>query len=134
MDYKKLLKRGIEKLPESLLKHERFEVLNVRGHIQGNRTVISNFYQIADALRRKPEHILKFILKELASPGELTKSAMILGRKISASIINEKIRKYCDEFVLCSECQRPDTKLVKEGDTVFMHCSACGAHKPKPTI
>lgn len=133
MDYKSLLKRGIKDLPESVLKHERFEIPRVCGHIQGNRTIISNFYQIASALERPPEHLLKYVLKELATSGELTKSAMIMGRKISASVVNEKIAKYATEFVLCNLCKRPDTKLLKENKITVMQCLACGARRPIKT-
>lgn len=125
-----MLVRGRKGLPESVLKHERFEVPKVRGHIQGNKTIINNFHQIAGTLSRPPEHLLKYVLKELASPGELSKTAMILGRKISSVMINEKITKYANELVLCSECGKPDTKLEKEGQTILMKCLACGARKP----
>ena len=70
MDYEKMLEKARKELPESVLKTERFEIPKVKGHIQGNRTIISNFNQIAKTLRREPEHLLKFVLKELAAPGE----------------------------------------------------------------
>lgn len=130
MEYEKLLKKARKELPESVLKSERFEIPRVKGHIQGNRTIISNFFQIADFLRRKPEHVLKFILKELATPGELSKSALIIGRKVAASLINNKIELYVNTFVLCPECKKPDTKLQKEKNVVLMKCLACGASKP----
>jgi translation initiation factor 2 subunit 2 len=127
MDYEKMLDTGREKLPEDVLKTERFEIPKVMGHIQGNRTVVSNFYQIADKLRRPVQHLLKYILKELATPGNLTKSALIIGRKVSASMVNDKIRQYSEHFLICKECKKPDTKLEREGDTVYLKCSVCGA-------
>ena len=130
MDYEKMLEKARKELPESMLKTERFEIPKVRGHIQGNRTIISNFNQIAGILRREPEHLLKFVLKELATPGEIKKTAVIIGRKVSASAINEKIQKYADEFVLCHECKKPDTQLIKEDKIMFIKCLACGARHP----
>ncbi len=127
MDYEKLLDRGRAKLPEDVLETSRFEIPKVRGHIQGNKTMISNFNQIADALRREPEHMLKYVLKELATPGEINKGLFIIGTKISASRINEKIEQYVREYVLCPECKKPDTKFVKEDKFLFLKCSACGA-------
>lgn len=124
-----MLKRAREHLPESALIKERFEIPKVMGHIQGNKTILSNFFQIADTLGRDPKHLFKYILREIAAPGDIKKSAAIIGRKISASIVNEKIRKYADEFVLCSECGKPDTKIVKEGDVTYLKCMACGAKK-----
>ncbi|MFH1849783.1 MAG: translation initiation factor IF-2 subunit beta [archaeon] len=130
MEYKELLERARSNLPESVLQTARFEVPKVRGHIQGNRTIISNFYAIAGDLRRTPEHLLKFILKEIAAPGDMKKSAVIIGRKVSASMINSKIGLYVDQFVICSVCRRPDTKLERKGNVASMVCQACGAHQP----
>ena len=129
-----MLDRARKNLPEKVLTSERFEIPKVRGHIQGNKTVISNFGEIASKLRRKPEQILKFVLRELAAPGELHKNAIIIGRKVSASQVNEKIKKYAKTYVLCPECGKPDTILVKEGNFLFIKCMACGAKKSVPLI
>ena len=131
MDYKELLKKAREQLPESVFEKERFEIPKIRGHVQGNKTILSNFLQIADILRREPEHLLKYILKELATPGEIKKSgSVIIGTKVSASRINEKIRQYANDYVLCSECGKPDTKVDKDGKFTFLKCQACGARHP----
>ena len=127
-DYEKMLEDARKSLPEVVFIKERFEIPKVLGHMQGNRTIVSNFLQIASALRRNVEHLLKYVLKELATPGEIKKSgALILGTKVSASRINEKIRQYANEFVLCLECGKPDTQIIKEGELTYMKCTACGA-------
>jgi len=134
MDYKKLLKQARKELPDVVFEKERFEIPKVKGHIQGNRTIISNFIQIADSLRRKPEHMLKYVLRELATPGEIKKSgSVIIGTKVPASRINEKIKQYADGFVLCSECGKPDTKIEKESGVSFLKCMACGTRHPIKT-
>lgn len=128
MDYMDMLKDVRKDLPEAVFIKERFEIPRVLGHIQGNRTIITNFLQIASTLRRDINHLLKYVLKELATPGEIKKSgALILGTKVSASRINEKVRQYANEFVLCLECGKPDTKIEKEGSLLYMKCTACGA-------
>ncbi len=136
MDYKKLLKGAREELPKSVFEKERFEIPKVRGHIQGNRTVISNFLQIANALRREPEHMLKYVLRGLATPGEIKKSdSVMVGSKVPASRINEKIRQYANDYVFCSECGKPDTKIEKGKNVTFIKCMACGArHHVKSKI
>ena len=128
MEYKKMLEEVRKNLPEAVFIKERFEIPKVLGHIQGNRTVISNFLQIASDLRRDVNHFLKYVLKELATPGEIKKSgALILGTKVPASRINEKVRQYANEFVLCFECGKPDTAIVKGDGLTYMKCTACGA-------
>jgi len=63
--------------------------------------------------------------------GEIKKSgSIIMGTKVSASRINEKIRQYANEFVLCQECGKPDTKIEKDGKFPFLKCQACGARQP----
>lgn len=126
-DYESLLERGKNALPEMSQTRDRFEVPKVRGHIQGNKTILSNFLQIAQHFGRKPEHLLKYVLKELAAPGEIKKQFVILGTKIPAGRINEKIQQYADVFVICRECGKPDTKMSKEENVYFIKCQACGA-------
>ncbi len=122
-----MLKKAKNEIPESVFERDRFDIPKVVGHLQGNRTVISNFRQIAETLRRDPEHLLKFVLKELATPGKLTKTGLLIGAKAPASRINEKIKQYANEFVLCKTCGKPDTKLEKDGTISYLKCSACGA-------
>ena len=42
---------------------------------------------------------------------------------------NYKIKEYIDTYVICSECNRPDTHLVKQGRTTLIRCDACGAFR-----
>jgi len=127
-EYKKLLESVRKELPEHVFQKARFEIPKAKGHIQGSKTVISNFLQIADALRREPENMLKYILRELASPGEIKKSgSVIMGTKTPASRINEKIKQYANSYVFCYECGKPDTKIEKEGSLNYLKCTACGA-------
>lgn len=131
MDYEQLLERARKQMPASVFEKERFEIPKVRGHIEGNKTIISNFSQIANTLRRPPEHLLKFLLKELATPGDIAKSGLlILGAKVPASRINEKIKQYAHEFVLCHKDGKPDTEIIKEGPFAFLKCNACGHKQP----
>jgi len=135
-DYKKLLGEVRKELPEHIFQKERFEIPKVKGHIQGSRTIINNFLQIASALGRDTEHMLKYVLRELATPGEIKKSgSAIIGSKVPASRINEKIKQYANTYVFCHECGKPDTKIEKEGNFNFIKCMACGArHSIKSKI
>ena len=122
-----MLKEGIKKVPEEVSHKSRFEIPKVKGHIQGNTTIINNFNQIAIDLGREKEHLMKYLLKELATRGDITKSAFILRRKVSSGLINEKIEKYAKKYVLCFECGKPDTKIIKENNIDFIRCIACGS-------
>jgi translation initiation factor 2 subunit 2 len=126
-DYETLLDSAKAQLPQDEETANRFEIPKVKGHIEGNKTIVSNFIAIAQVLGRKPEHFLKYILKELATPGEIYKQAAIFKAKVPASKINDKIKEYSELFVICKECQKPDTKISKEGNVYFVKCQACGA-------
>jgi len=130
LDYKELLEKAQKQIPKSALETTRFEIPKVLGHIQGNRTVISNFHQIASTLRRDTEHLIKYLSKELGAPMELSKTALLVGTKMPAWRINEKIEMYTKDFVICSVCKKPDTQLIKESRVLFIKCSACGAKEP----
>jgi translation initiation factor 2 subunit 2 len=127
MNYESMLQRGKEKLPETVVSTERFVVPKVTGHLEGNKTVISNFLQIASTIRRNPEHLAKYINRETAARGEIKKQLLVFNTKLPSQKINEKIQQYVDEFVICKECGKPDTKLSKEGVITFIRCQACGA-------
>ena len=128
--YEELLEQAKSKLPEVKATKERFEIPQVTGHIQGAKTVINNFQQICQTLRRPPEQLLKYLQRELATPAEIEGPRLVLGRKISSNIINNKIVQYCRDFVICRECHKPDTQIFKEDRIMFLKCTACGAKQP----
>lgn len=134
-NYEALLKKAENELPENVSGSERFVVEKVKGHLEGNKTVVVNLKKIAKELGRDENHLLKYLLRELATPGKFVRERAIFGTKIAASTINKKIKKYVSEFVFCSECSKPDTKLAEErGGIIYLKCLACGAKKPVKKI
>tara|TARA_Y100000034_G_scaffold76367_1_gene91719 strand:+ start:225 stop:635 length:411 start_codon:yes stop_codon:yes gene_type:complete len=125
-NYEKLLDQAYKNIKP--IKHsERFEVPKIQGHLEGTKTILTNLPQIASYLRRDIDHILKFLLKSLATSGAIKNNRVILQRKISSQKINEKIDDYVKEFVLCKECNKPDSELLRDKGFSFMRCLACGA-------
>ena len=125
--YEELLNQAYKNLKPIEKSKERFEIPKIEGHHEGTKTILNNLPQIASYLRRDINHLLKFLLKELATSGSIKQNRTILHRKIPSAKVNEKIQDYSNEFVLCSQCQKPDTELIKEKGFTFMHCLACGA-------
>lgn len=131
MDYEELLKRALEKIPKKPGSTvERFDLPKVKGHVEGNKTVINNFKDICDMLRRDQKLVLKYLQRELATPGIIDGPRLILGRKLGADRINQKIEQFTNDFVLCKECHKPDTQLIKSENITVMKCTACGAKSP----
>ena len=106
---------------------ERFEVPKVKGHVEGTKTIVTNFSQICDIIRRNKEHLAKFLSRELAAQILIENERAIFNRKLSSDQINQKIQEYVNEFVICPQCKKPDTELIKQGEFVFLKCLACGA-------
>jgi len=128
--YEALLKHAYEKVKSIAVSSERFEIPNVKGRVQGKNTIITNITDIANHIRRPVEHLMKFLLKELATSGKMDNDRLILNRKINSHLVNEKIELYVKTFVLCGECKKPDTEIISEKGIKFKHCLACGAKYP----
>lgn len=127
MDYDKLLDSAYKDLKPIEKSKERFEIPKIEGHVEGTKTILTNFQQVTSYLRRNQDHLLKFLLKELATSGAIKSNRVILQRKITSQKINEKIQDYSKEFVICSQCHKPDTEIKKDKGFSFLHCLACGA-------
>lgn len=99
--------------------------------ITGNRTILRNFGEIADALNRDPRHVLMKVAKELGTAMTMDEEgrAIIFGKKDVGSIKNV-LNYYIKFYVLCPVCGSPDTKLVKDKKITFLVCEACGAKSP----
>jgi translation initiation factor 2 subunit 2 len=66
-EYDELLKRARDQVPEGTTKKERLELPRLFVSTVGMRTTISNFKEISDTLDRDPQHILKFLTREMAT-------------------------------------------------------------------
>ncbi|MCX6814522.1 MAG: translation initiation factor IF-2 subunit beta [Candidatus Aenigmarchaeota archaeon] len=132
--YEELLKKGLKKVPKEAEAKERFEIPKAQILRAGQKTIITNFTEIASHLRREQNHVLKFLLKELATSGELSGPRLTVIGSFSEDAVNSKIDKYAKAYVFCTECKKPDTKLVKEGEYMIMKCEACGARHPVPKV
>lgn len=126
-DYLKLLDSAIKNMPEQVVETSRVEIPRVTGRIEGNKTIINNFHQICKFFNRDIQHVLKFLLRELASPGKLEESRLIFGRKINPNLINSKLKEYADIYVFCPVCKKPDTHIIAEEGKLYIKCTACGA-------
>jgi translation initiation factor 2 subunit 2 len=125
--YEQLLNDAYKKIKKVESSSGRFEIPKVEGHFEGKKTIVTNFLQIVSYIRRNPEHFQKFMLKELAASGQKEGDRLVFNMKVPSAKINQKVEQYVKEFVLCKECGKPDTELIKEDRFTFIHCLACGA-------
>jgi translation initiation factor 2 subunit 2 len=126
-DYDELLKRACSQMPEVSLKHERLELPRLYITTVGMRTIISNFKEVADVLNRDPQHILKFLTREMATAATFHESRAVFQGKFKRDSFERLLQRYMEGFVTCPVCKRPDTKITKEKRLSFLLCNACGA-------
>ena len=131
LDYDKLLERAREGLEDVMQNAERFsppvpEIM----HEGSKKTIIRNFSEIVDSLRRDETHLYKFLLQELGTAGSVNNRRLVLQGRVPEKKIKARIKSYIETFVVCQECNRPDTSFLRTGRTLNLHCEACGAKRP----
>jgi len=126
-DYEDLLKRARSQIPEVVSKRERLELPRISLSVVGMRTIVYNFKEIAEALNRHPQHLLKFLTREMATAATMQEVRVIFQGKFSRETLERLIQRYMESFVICPVCKRPDSKIVKEKRLSFLVCEACGA-------
>ena len=122
-----MLDRAYKELPVLTSYVDRFAVPRANIALQGRKTVIINFKEIADQLRREPDHLLKYLTGEMATLANFDGTRALFQGKHNAESIRGLIDAYAKKYVICPVCGRPDTQLIKEKRLWFLQCEACGA-------
>jgi len=131
MEYATALDRAYDVLPDT--PHESADRLSVpdpEGQTDGAFTRLTNLEAISKALSRDPEHIHSTIQRDLGTNGQFDGSTARYNGSFSVADFQAAIDAYVTEFVTCSECGLPDTRLVTEDGVDRLRCEACGAFRP----
>ncbi len=126
-DYGKMVDRLYMSLPKEALQKERFELMPAESIIEGNKTIVRNFSQIAKQVRREEQHIAKFLTKELGAQINVEEGRLIINTRFSNHQVNRAFLAYTKQYVLCSVCGKPDTHFEERQGVKVLICSACGA-------
>jgi translation initiation factor 2 subunit 2 len=130
-NYDKLLERVYQKIPPksgtSDLQLPETQLIRV-----GTQTIIKNFRDISQKLKRDPQLVSKYLLKELASAGsyEDYSGQLILNVKVSRKVIEQLLDIFIKSYVKCPTCGSIDTKIEHRGKIWVLVCEACGAEQP----
>lgn len=138
-EYEQLLARAREMIPQNIFEHERFSIPPVHIQMEGHKTIVINIRDISNRIRRDPRHLIKYLLRELATRGFIRSKTggsdvAIFQGKFQPSSLNNLIAKYTKKYVMCENCNKPDTRFVKEGRFLFLVCEACGSRRSVPLI
>ena len=121
-DYFALLDRAKEKLPEVAESHDRFTVPEVDVIQEGKITVVRNFLDITDVLRRDNDHVLQVLLREKSDPleGSAQARGIVLEKVgVEAKQPNSAIRK-CVKIQLIKNGRQITAFAVGDGAINFI--------------
>jgi len=126
-----MLDRALDETPDIEGSSERFEVPDPEVRQEGNVTVFENFQSVVRRLDREDDHVIKFLQNEVGTSGHIDESGRArLTGEFDEDRVAEALDEYVDEFVRCSECGLPDTRLEREQSALLLRCEACGARSP----
>jgi translation initiation factor 2 subunit 2 len=130
MDYESSLTRAMDALPERSAEGSRLTVPDAAAQADGAFTRFTNLDSVADALARETDHVHSFVQRTLGTAGKLENGVGRYNGRFDGSDFDAVISDYVAEYVRCSECGLPDTRLVTEDRTQMLRCDACGAFRP----
>ena len=130
MEYETSLDRALDAVPDYATSDERLDVPDPVAQSDGAFTRLTNIERIADALGRDAEHLHRYIQRNLGTNGQFGDGQARYNGSFTAADFEASIDGYVEEYVLCSECGLPDTRLTMEDGTQMLRCEACGAFRP----
>ncbi|CAI9117903.1 OLC1v1019392C1 [Oldenlandia corymbosa var. corymbosa] len=106
-------------------------VINPPELLRGARkTFFVNFTNICARMRREPQHVMSFLLTELATSGSTDgQFRLVVEGRFGPHNFELLLRKYHNKFVVCDGCKSCDTILSKskENRILFLECQDCGS-------
>jgi translation initiation factor 2 subunit 2 len=130
MNYADSLDRALDALPERNEEQSRLNIPDPAGETDGAFTRLTNIGEIADALGRDVEHVHRNVQGELGTNGQLDENRARYNGSFTVADFEAAIDEYVAEYVTCTECGLPDTRLVTEDGVDMLRCEACGAFRP----
>ena len=130
-DYEFLLEKLYQKVPPKSGSAEyqihEPEVIRI-----GSQTIIRNFREISQKLKRDPKIVARYLQKELATAAHYDEDSgqLVLNVKVSRRVINQFLQLFLKQYVRCPTCGSIDTRLERVGRTYIIKCEACGAEQP----
>lgn len=129
-DYLELLEKARGQLPENVGHRDRWTLPPVDLVPEGRMTILRNFRDILNELRRDEDHVAKYLMQQIGTAGQIDGDRLIFTGRLSDSLVMERLRDYVATYVQCTECGSPDTHLERTDRVQILKCEACGAHTP----
>ncbi|CAO2842552.1 unnamed protein product [Amaranthus hypochondriacus] len=92
------------------------------------KTVFVNFMDLCKTMHRQPEHVMAFLLAEMGTNGSLDgQQRLVVKGRFAPKNFEGILRRYVNEYVICTGCKSSDTILSKENRLFFLRCEQCGS-------
>lgn len=103
-------------------------IAKVEGKGNGIKTVIVNMVEVAKALGRPPTYTCKYFGCELGAQTQfdIKNDRYIVNGSHDAQKLQDLLDSFIKKFVLCQECENPETTLIIKKGTIGLVCKACG--------
>uniref|UniRef100_A0ACD5YBA7 Uncharacterized protein n=1 Tax=Avena sativa TaxID=4498 RepID=A0ACD5YBA7_AVESA len=94
------------------------------------KTVFANFMDSCQKIRRDPQHVMDYLLSELATSGSLDgQQRLVVKGRFAPRNFERPLRGYIYEYVICNGCKGTDTTLSRENRLLFLRCEQCGSSR-----
>jgi translation initiation factor 2 subunit 2 len=128
--YEALLEKAYSQISEPETETGRWSCPEPKVMLEGKTTILENFVDILGSIRRDEDHFMKYLLSELGTAGKIDGTRAIFNGKFETTLFDGLVSAYIQDYVICSECGKPDTRLVKDDRVLILRCDACGSHRP----
>lgn len=99
------------------------------------KTLFANVVDICKRMHRQPDHVIQYLFSELGTIGSMDGSQRLTIRgRFQPKQIENVLRRYITEYVICKTCKRPETLLTKENRIFFVTCEKCGSQRSVSAI
>ncbi|GLI62885.1 eukaryotic translation initiation factor 5 [Volvox africanus] len=100
----------------------------IEGRGNGIKTNVVNNVEIAKALERPPEYVLKYYGCELGAQTNFDKASgtSIVNGAHDTRKLSELLEAFIKKYVCCYSCNNPETQIKIKKENIYLKCKACG--------
>ena len=94
---------------------------------ESNKTIIENLEVVGASIYRSPIVILKFFCYEIGAQTRIdVDTRYIINGQHERNDLQNRLDLFISKFVLCDECDNPETEMKHRRKTLYKQCKACG--------
>ena len=110
--------------------HYRYKMPSISVKIEsknGGTTIIDNIDTISNKIGREANEIQKYFRKELSCNVKYdSEKGIVISALKETEDLQNILTKYIDDYVLCPECNNPETVKTVHKKKIKLTCAACG--------